>query len=67
VRAIHARIAQLRAEAGLSQEQLAEKLGVDKTAISHWEQGKAAPRMSRIAEVAEALGVSIDALFAEAA
>ena len=33
------KIVQLRKGAGLSQEQLAEKLGVSRQAISRWESG----------------------------
>ena len=33
------RIAQARKQAGLSQEQLGEKLGVSRQAISKWESG----------------------------
>jgi len=66
-RAIHKRIAQLREERGLSQQDLAEVLGVDKTSISHWENGLSSPRGSRLPAVASALGVTIDDLFREAA
>jgi len=67
LRGIHARIAQLRNEAGLSQRALALKCGVDETAVSHWENGMSAPKGSRLPVVADALGVTIDALFQEAA
>lgn len=65
-RAIHARILELRTEAGLSQEDLASAVGVDKTAVSHWENGVSSPKGSRLPAVANALGVSIDDLFREA-
>jgi transcriptional regulator with XRE-family HTH domain len=64
-RAIHARILELRKKAGLSQEALAEAAGVDKTAVSHWENGVSAPTGSRLPAVANALGVAIDDLFRE--
>lgn len=65
-RAIHARIAALRAEAGLSQSELAKICGVDETAVSHWENGASAPKGSRLPAVAKALGVTIDELYREA-
>jgi transcriptional regulator with XRE-family HTH domain len=65
-RAIHARILALRTEAGLSQEDLAAKVGVDKTAVSHWENGVSSPKGARLPAVASALGVTIDELFHEA-
>ena len=36
---LHERIALARKQAGLSQEQLGEKLGVSRQAISKWESG----------------------------
>lgn len=62
-RAIHARIAELRKAAGLSQSELAKRCGVDETAVSHWENEHSAPTGSRLPIVAEALGVTIDELF----
>jgi transcriptional regulator with XRE-family HTH domain len=59
---IHNRIEELRKKLGLSQEALADVVGVDKTAVSHWENGIARPDMSRLPAVAAALGVSVDAL-----
>jgi len=67
VRAIHARIAELRLKASLSQSELAKRCGVDETAVSHWENGVSSPKGSRLPVVAEALGVTIDELFGEAA
>lgn len=66
-RAIHLQIKALRLEAKLSQQDLAEKLGLDKSAVSHWENGESAPNTERLPAVAIALGVSIEELFKEAA
>lgn len=46
----------------MSQESLADAVGVDKTAVSHWENGVARPDLSRLPAVAKALGVSVDVL-----
>lgn len=43
----------------MSQEDLAREVGVDKTAVSHWENGIARPDLSHISAVATALGVSV--------
>lgn len=59
---IHGRIAELRERKSWSQEDLAAKLGVDKTAVSHWETGFARPDMGRLPAIAAALGVSVDQL-----
>lgn len=59
---IHDRITKLREACDLSQEQLADAVGVDKTAVSHWENRIARPDQSRLPLVAKALGVSVDEL-----
>jgi len=59
----HSRLAALRAERGLTQSQLGEKCGTDKTVVWHWEKGDSAPRADMLPLVADALGVSIDDLF----
>lgn len=59
---IHGRIADLRVGEGMSQEELALKVGVTVTAVSHWENGIARPDVSRLPAVARALKVSVDAL-----
>ena len=55
-------ICRLRKENGLTQERLAEVLGVSFAAVSKWERGAATPELGLIAEMAELFGVSIDAL-----
>ncbi|MGG3822658.1 helix-turn-helix transcriptional regulator [Geobacillus thermodenitrificans] len=37
------KIKKARIEAGLSQEQLSEKLGVSRSAVAKWESGKGLP------------------------
>lgn len=64
---IHANIARLRSECGLSQSELAKKLDIDETAVSHWENGHSAPRRKRLPEVAAILGVSLGELLGDAA
>jgi transcriptional regulator with XRE-family HTH domain len=59
---IHGRIADLREKKGWTQDQLATAVGVDKTAVSHWETGIARPDQSRLPAVAGALDTTVDAL-----
>lgn len=51
-----------RSSLGLSQEALAQKIGVSMSYISLIEQGKRDPPMSTIGQVADALGVPVSLL-----
>ena len=54
-----------RKEAGLSQEQLAEKLGVSRSAVAKWEADHGLPDVENLKAMAQLLSVSIDYLLAE--
>lgn len=56
------RLAGLRKDAGLSQEQLAEKAGVSRQTIFKWEAGLASPSMENILALCRIFGVSADEL-----
>lgn len=58
-----ARIAQRRKELGLTQEALAQKLGVSNQAVSKWEADQCCPDIMLLPELADTFGISIDALF----
>lgn len=49
--------AELRRRAGLSQNELADAVGVTSGTLSRWEQGICSPRGAHIAEYAEVLDV----------
>ena len=53
-------IYKLRKDAGLSQTQLAEKLGVSDKAVSKWENGKAKPHVDILKKLAVILGAPIE-------
>jgi len=57
------KIRQLRFKAGLTQEQLAEKLGIAPQSVSKWENAVAMPDITALPLLAESFGVSIDDLF----
>ena len=57
------KIKQLRYKAGLTQEQLAEQMGVSAQSVSKWETGASMPDISLLPILAETFGVSIDELF----
>ena len=54
------RIAALRKLAGLSQEQLAERAGLQRTHLSRIEAGKYAVTLETIQAIAEAFGMTVD-------
>jgi len=57
------KIKQLRYKASLTQEQLAERLGLSAQAVSKWENAAAMPDITLLPDLAEIFGVSIDELF----
>ena len=57
------KIRQLRYKAGLTQEQLGERLGVGAQAVSKWENAVAMPDITLLPLLSEVFGVSIDDLF----
>ncbi len=52
----------LRKESELSQEELSEKLGVSRQAVSRWEMGTAEPSAQNLLELSKLFGVSVDYL-----
>ena len=57
------KIRQLRFKAGLTQEQLADKLGIGAQSVSKWENAVAMPDITALPLLAEIFGVTIDDLF----
>lgn len=55
-------IATLRKEHGLTQLELAEKLGVTDKAVSKWERDLSCPDVNILPKLASVLGVTVDAL-----
>lgn len=56
------RIQSHRKDAGMSQEQLGEKLGVSRQAVSKWETGESLPELDKIILIAQVFGVTTDEL-----
>ncbi len=57
---MHDNLIRLRKEAGLSQEELADKLAVSRQAVSKWERGEALPDTDNLIRLAKLYNVSID-------
>ena len=55
----------LRTEKGLSQEDLAEQMGVSRQSVSKWETGQSVPDLDRIIKLADLFGVTVDELVRE--
>ena len=55
-------IASLRKENGMTQFELAEKMGVTDKAVSKWERDLSCPDVNTIPKLAEAFGISVDEL-----
>ena len=51
-----------RRQEGLTQEQLAEAMGVSVAAVSKWEQGQSLPEIPMLMELADFFDLSVDAL-----
>ena len=56
------KIQTLRKQRGLTQEQLAQRLGVSRQAVSRWELDESLPETANLLPLGEVLGVSLDIL-----
>ncbi len=62
--ALAANIRRVRKDVGLTQAELAERLGIQQSAIAHWEAGNTRPTTERLAQIADALGTTVGRLVA---
>ena len=58
------KLIELRRSKGLSQEALAERLGVSRQAVSKWERNEAQPELSKIIALCDLFEVSPNELLA---
>lgn len=63
LKALGNRIATVRRERGVTQEQLAEKTGFTSITIGYIEQGRRSPRIATVFKIAECLRVPVAELF----
>ena len=55
----------LRAEKNISQEQLADKIGVSRQSVSAWESGKSSPELEKLVAISNLFNLSLDELTGE--
>ena len=55
----------VRESKNLTQQYIANELGISRTSVAMWETGEAMPRADKLPELAKILGCTIDELFAE--
>lgn len=51
-----------RKAAGITQNELADTLRIDRSTVAKWETGKAYPRAALLPKIAQVLGCTIDEL-----
>ena len=56
------RLKMYRTHIGLTQEQLAEKIGVSRQAVAKWERGDTMPDIDSCVKLAELYGITVDLL-----
>lgn len=56
------KLAALRRRAGMSQEQLADRLGITRQSVSKWESGTVMPEVEKLVALSELFSVSVDYL-----
>ena len=57
------RLKDLRKQAGLTQVEVAEKLGISQPAYASWERGVKKPTQENLVKIAKIFNVSLDSLF----
>lgn len=61
--AVGMKLSELRKKNNMTQLELADKMGVSFQAVSNWERGNSMPDISKLPELADIFGVTIDELY----
>ena len=56
-------LAAARTNAGMSQREWAEEMGVDLSTITNWEKGRTEPSASQLRRISELSGIPMDFIF----
>ena len=62
VAAIGSRIRVMRRDRGITQDELADQVGVSRSAVAQWETGRAGQVTGNLSRIANILGVSVEYL-----
>lgn len=65
VRGVMQALVRIRYERGLTQKQVADRMGVDRSNVGHWEQGKHDLQLSSLLRYCRAIGVRLTAELVE--
>ena len=60
------KVKEIRNKIGLTQGELAVKIGVNQNTVSQWETGERVPRADKLIQLAEILGCTVDELLKDA-
>ncbi len=63
IKVLGKKIQKLRKQKGMSQEELAEKLGFSRVYMGYIEQGRESPSLKLVIKLAKKLGVKVEDLF----
>ncbi len=56
------RISELRTQFGITQSELAKRLGVTRSSVNAWELGFATPQLKHIVEMSKIFGTTVDGI-----
>ncbi len=56
------RISELRTQFGITQSELAKRLGVTRSSVNAWELGFASPQLKHVVEMSKIFGTTVDAI-----
>lgn len=59
---IGARVRDVRRERGMTQDQLAERIGVSRSAVAQWETGRAGQLTGNLSRISDVLGIGMEYL-----
>ncbi len=55
----------LRKRSGITQEQMAQKIGIKRSLLGAYEEGRADPRLNNLLKISEIFGITVDKLISE--